>query len=251
MVCKEWKDGELVRLNVGGKEFSTTVDTLTKLGKSEYLTALFAGKFGVRLDNDGRVFLDRDGERFRLVLNYLRCGTVHIKEDDLQSMHEVLEEAEFFGVNDLVDLLRTMIKEAEIRREKQREEEDKQMYAKIMSAHFPMSNVAVPVNLAAVTADPKYHQQIQQLHLLQQQYQLQQPVLGGPSPFALSGGHPTPNMLSQQSYSDATSTVYMNANQNPPGFPPGRINSFADDNWHSGSRGGTQETYDLKLDEDF
>lgn len=95
MPVKTWQRNEIVQLNVGGQKFTTTVDTLTKESES-MLGVWFSGRHDVRLDTEGRVFIDRDGYRFRHILNFLRNGSVHIS-GDIVTYQEVLEEAEFFG----------------------------------------------------------------------------------------------------------------------------------------------------------
>ena len=63
------------KLNVGGVRFETSRATLTKVPES-----MLATMFGARVDmlrrdpEDGSIFLDRDGERFGLVLDFLRDG---------------------------------------------------------------------------------------------------------------------------------------------------------------------------------
>ncbi|KAK4524606.1 hypothetical protein GAYE_SCF04G2507 [Galdieria yellowstonensis] len=102
-----WMPSAVVKLNVGGKYFETTVDTLTKYSDS-MLFAWFSGKYAVQTDENGYVFLDRDGDRFRHILNYLRCGTVHIGED-IHLLGEILEEAEYFGLENLAQQLKEAI----------------------------------------------------------------------------------------------------------------------------------------------
>eukprot|EP00871_Galdieria_phlegrea_P002748 jgi/Galph1/3474/GphlegSOOS_G2132.1 len=101
--CK-WLPNMVVKLNVGGKYFETTVDTLTK-DKESMLSAMFSGKYAIQKDDQGAVFLDRDGDRFRHILNYLRSNTLHVGEN-IQLLGEILEEAEYFGLQSLVDKLR-------------------------------------------------------------------------------------------------------------------------------------------------
>jgi hypothetical protein len=66
---------ERFKLNVGGVRFDTSRTTLTSVPES-----MLSTMFGARLDmlrrdpEDGSVFLDRDGERFGLVLDFLRDG---------------------------------------------------------------------------------------------------------------------------------------------------------------------------------
>ena len=64
----------IVKLNVGGQHFTTSVQTLKK-DPNSMLAAMFSGKFEMKPSEDGSFFIDRDGTYFRFILNYLRNGT--------------------------------------------------------------------------------------------------------------------------------------------------------------------------------
>ncbi len=51
----------LVKLNVGGMKYTTSLATLTAVPGS-YFTSLFSGDWELMLTGDGDVFVDRDGE---------------------------------------------------------------------------------------------------------------------------------------------------------------------------------------------
>lgn len=53
-------------------ELMTTVDVL-RSDKGSNLDKMFSGKHEHKII-DGKVFLDRDGETFKMVINYLRNG---------------------------------------------------------------------------------------------------------------------------------------------------------------------------------
>jgi BTB/POZ domain len=91
-------DGEIVDVNVGGMHYATTRHTLCSAREPRsMLAAMFAGgALPSRTDRHGCVFIDRDGGRFRQILNYLRSGTVHC-DADRTALGELLEEAEYFG----------------------------------------------------------------------------------------------------------------------------------------------------------
>ena len=64
-----------VLLSVGGVVFETSRTTLTTVPGS-MLEAMFSGRHTIATCEDGRVFIDRDGEHFGLVLNFMRdCGS--------------------------------------------------------------------------------------------------------------------------------------------------------------------------------
>lgn len=66
----------IVKLNIGGHKYTTTIKTLTQNGTTEnFFTALVSNKFTPILDDEGYYFIDRDGTYFRPILDYLRTGT--------------------------------------------------------------------------------------------------------------------------------------------------------------------------------
>jgi hypothetical protein len=61
----------VVRLNVGGMMFATTVDTLTQRDTDSMLAVMFSGRHRLHMDSKkGAVFIDRDGTHFRHILNW-------------------------------------------------------------------------------------------------------------------------------------------------------------------------------------
>ncbi|RKO83176.1 hypothetical protein BDK51DRAFT_33268 [Blyttiomyces helicus] len=68
MAVLERKQTTKVKLNVGGHQFETSVDTLRSAGDS-FLECLFGGKWIAKSDeNDGSIFIDRDGRNFHHIL---------------------------------------------------------------------------------------------------------------------------------------------------------------------------------------
>ena len=94
---------QIVVLDVGGKLFRTSVDTI---GMGNHaLAALFSrDDWADELDDERRFFIDRDPTYFRYVLNYLRDGTVLLPEEPRERM-ELLAEARYFQLNGLVQLI--------------------------------------------------------------------------------------------------------------------------------------------------
>eukprot|EP00667_Euglena_gracilis_P015432 EG_transcript_16053 len=109
-----------VKLNVGGTPYETTIETLT-CDQDSMLAAMFSGKFLVDLQSDGSCFFDRDPKLFREVLLYLRWlrdskehGLDRPLEDAVvyspmiseAEKDDLMREAQYFGIDSLVRLLR-------------------------------------------------------------------------------------------------------------------------------------------------
>ena len=108
-----------VKLNVGGTLFHTTVSTLTSpTGQSSMLHAMFAhsSHFPLELDDKGAVFLDRDPQLFRHILNYLRDGSLPLSSLSAATKLGLLREARYFGMSGLMREV-----QAEVREMKKRE----------------------------------------------------------------------------------------------------------------------------------
>ena len=73
------------------------------------------GKFSQNCDEDGYIFIDRDGDRFRHVLNYLRGGDVTSFEEAWR-FEEIAEEADFLGLIELRDTCAQQIEQLRERR---------------------------------------------------------------------------------------------------------------------------------------
>src|SRR5690606_30881502 len=71
---KKFKQGTVIKIDVGGVKYRTTIETVTK--HQNMLAGMFSGKFSMKPESDGYYFIDRDGVPFRHILNYLRDGTV-------------------------------------------------------------------------------------------------------------------------------------------------------------------------------
>lgn len=93
--------GRSVKLNVGGKIYKTTLSTLLK-DPNSMLSAMFSGRHELNQDEeDGAYFIDRDGELFRYVLNYLRNDELFCPDDKL-FRKELLAEARFYQLQGMI-----------------------------------------------------------------------------------------------------------------------------------------------------
>lgn len=100
--CLKGKTGsDWLTLNVGGKRFTTTRNTLARF-EDTMLSKMFSKKDNWRsaVDDSGAYLIDRSPEYFEPILNFLRNGKLVINEGI--NLRGVLEEARFFGINGVV-----------------------------------------------------------------------------------------------------------------------------------------------------
>lgn len=100
--------GELVKLQIGERHFTTTKDTLTD--GSDYFAALFT--WPNHKQPDGTVFVDRDGDLFMHILCYLRTKVYPFFYNqsngyDYAKYQLLLAEAKYFQVSKLESFIDT------------------------------------------------------------------------------------------------------------------------------------------------
>jgi len=87
-----------VELNVGGRVFHTTRETLCK-GETLFKTLfsqLNTGDVDTQRDMEGRIFVDRNPDVFRITLDYLRTGVIRLPSPSFR--FELQEQLLFFGI---------------------------------------------------------------------------------------------------------------------------------------------------------
>jgi hypothetical protein len=75
---KEAQEGH-VELNIGGYHFQTSVQTLRRVPHT-FFDAYFSGRYAQDVCADGSIFVDRDGEHFGHVLEYMCDGILTVAE---------------------------------------------------------------------------------------------------------------------------------------------------------------------------
>jgi len=98
----------VLTINVGGKAFRTTASTLRKAPFFDSMLRLAEeGQLGMTVDDGGRFFVDRSGELFSFILDYLRSGHWLLRERaaDMEFVDALREEACFYGLEQVKDRL--------------------------------------------------------------------------------------------------------------------------------------------------
>lgn len=109
--------GDGVLLNVGGKQFTSTIATLRQAGEGTFLHCVASsqdtnensGRIPFRKDGKGAICVDRSFKHFAKILDFLRNGPAFVRPKSSQDCDEILAEAQFYGLDDLataVDRLR-------------------------------------------------------------------------------------------------------------------------------------------------
>ncbi|XP_057669542.1 BTB/POZ domain-containing protein KCTD3 [Diorhabda carinulata] len=93
--------GDILHLNVGGKIFSTSRQTLSLIPDT-FFTALLSGRISSLRDEKGAIFIDRDPKLFSIILNYLRTREVDLQGIDVRTLRH---EAEYYNIAPLVKRL--------------------------------------------------------------------------------------------------------------------------------------------------
>eukprot|EP00033_Pygsuia_biforma_P002841 GCRY01003135.1.p1 GENE.GCRY01003135.1~~GCRY01003135.1.p1 ORF type:complete len:383 (+),score=65.10 GCRY01003135.1:183-1331(+) len=94
----------IINLNVGGFHYSTSLETLHR-DPNSMLSAMFSGRLPTRTDQEGRFFIDRNGEVFGQILDYLR-DTRHFRPPHDDLTRDILrKEADFYQLQGLLHLI--------------------------------------------------------------------------------------------------------------------------------------------------
>ncbi|XP_029505806.2 BTB/POZ domain-containing protein KCTD9-like isoform X4 [Oncorhynchus nerka] len=113
--CPDWfqTHTDWLTLNVGGCCFTTTRSTLVSKEPASMLAHMFRDKdvWGNKQDSQGAYLIDRSPGYFEPILNYLRHGQLIIN-DGINPLG-VLEEARFFGIEQLAEQLENLIKRSQ------------------------------------------------------------------------------------------------------------------------------------------
>jgi len=90
----------IIGLNVGGKMFLTTRETLTSLSGENFFSVMLNGSVPTPKDSNGYYFVDRNPKYFEPILDYLRTGEwscpPHLSEEHL------LKEADYYMIGEFV-----------------------------------------------------------------------------------------------------------------------------------------------------
>jgi hypothetical protein len=100
----------IVRLNVGGKKFATTLETLNSARDTLFWSMIYTKKF----DLTKEIFFDRNPEMFPYILDYLRYKKLNLKRFTPEELQILADDVEYYQLLDLEKILCVITKEITI-----------------------------------------------------------------------------------------------------------------------------------------
>ncbi|KAJ3038854.1 BTB/POZ domain-containing protein kctd6 [Rhizophlyctis rosea] len=90
-----------IKLDIGGKIHHISIDTLLQ-EPNTFFTSMFAGRWHVKpTEKDGTIFIDRDGEIYHYIFDYLRNGDKAVLPKDQELRQRLINETEYLGMEGL------------------------------------------------------------------------------------------------------------------------------------------------------
>lgn len=103
LIMKSLSSDTVIKLNIGGVPYYTYFDTLKR---SSYFINLLNGEMEQKtLVNGDEIFIDRSGQLFGHILEFLRTGSLGSVEDDIKMLCKIREEAEYYQLNELIETI--------------------------------------------------------------------------------------------------------------------------------------------------
>jgi hypothetical protein len=101
------KKDQIVTLNIGGKLFQTKLETLLSVKDTIFYAMILSKNF----DFTKELFIDRKSKYFHHILSYLRNKKFSGKDLNSADFDIILEEAEFYEIQDMIDIIVEMRRE--------------------------------------------------------------------------------------------------------------------------------------------
>jgi len=93
---------KIIKLDVGGFRYKTSLSTLTSIPNT-MLHRMFTGSFPLNPDKEGWHFIDRNGQVFGHILDFLRCHQHPPQSLSMAVKAMIQKEADFFLMEDLAN----------------------------------------------------------------------------------------------------------------------------------------------------
>lgn len=100
----------IVRFNINGKPFTTSVKTLLSKKDTIFYKLVLNNQF----DFKSEIYLDRCPKAFSIILNFLRYDMTDISNLSIEDVSDLIIEANYFGITELVDMSKELLKVVKI-----------------------------------------------------------------------------------------------------------------------------------------
>jgi hypothetical protein len=92
---------QIVRLNIGGKKFATTTETLLSVKDTLFYKLILAKHF----DLSKEIFFDRSPHMFPYLIDYFRYHKINYTRFNKEQLEELYTEADYYEIGDIADRL--------------------------------------------------------------------------------------------------------------------------------------------------
>ena len=100
---------DIVRFNVGGEKFATSVNTLLRTPNTLFCKLIESG----RLDLKEEIFFDRSAEIFPFILDFLRTKDINYKNFSKDQLAILKEDAEYYNIYEITSHLNVKLQDIE------------------------------------------------------------------------------------------------------------------------------------------
>jgi hypothetical protein len=104
------KKDQIIKLNIGGKVFQTKMSTLYNV-KDTLFYKLISTNVENNTELNKEIFIDRSYTYFPMILDYLRTKKFSIKGLTKYELEDLLDEAQYYGITEILNVLGDMQKE--------------------------------------------------------------------------------------------------------------------------------------------
>jgi len=91
------KGKQIIKLNVGGKIFTTSKSTLLSIKDTYFYSLVSSGKW--KPEEDGAFFIDRNPKHFDRILDFLRTGELDTRDINSYGMEKLKKDCEYFIID--------------------------------------------------------------------------------------------------------------------------------------------------------
>ena len=98
---RETRRDDIININIGGKKFATKIQTLMNVKDNLFYKLIISKRFNFQ----NGIFIDRSAKMFPVILDYFRKQEFNIKRFNKEELSELREEAIYYEVLPLENLL--------------------------------------------------------------------------------------------------------------------------------------------------